>query len=121
MQMKDRQKSWKVAKEALSKLLFHVQELKAAIEKQKVKWDVVQDNNFNVKGANITYSESSPMGDAIKASETKTSELLVALKHFKFEEFQTSKKADKQKIYVMHLKSELSKVKLNTCFPWKSL
>jgi hypothetical protein len=32
MQMEDRQKIWKVAKEALSKLLFHIQELRAAIE-----------------------------------------------------------------------------------------
>jgi hypothetical protein len=95
--MEDRQKSWKVAKEALSKLLFHVQELKVAIEKQKVEWDVVQDNNFNVKGANVTHSKSGPTRDVVKALETKTFELLVALKKFKSEEFQTSKKANMQK------------------------
>ncbi len=32
-QMEDKQKSQKVVNEALSKLLYHVQELKAAIEK----------------------------------------------------------------------------------------
>ncbi len=69
--MKDRQKSWKVAKEALSKLLFHVQKLKAAIEKQKVEWDAVQNNNFNVKGANVTYSESAPMGMQLKLQKPK--------------------------------------------------
>jgi hypothetical protein len=31
--MEDRQKSWTVAKETLSKLLFHIEELKATIEK----------------------------------------------------------------------------------------
>jgi hypothetical protein len=30
--MEDRQKSWKVAKETLLKLLFHVQELRVTIE-----------------------------------------------------------------------------------------
>ncbi len=76
-----------MAKEALSKLLFHVQKLKAAIEKQKVEWDVVQDNNFNVEGANVAHSKSAPMGDAIRALKTKTSELLVTLKKFESEEF----------------------------------
>lgn len=95
--MEDRQKSWKVAKEALSKLLFHVQELKVTIEKQKVEWDTIQDNNFNVKGVNIAHSKSAPTRDVVKVSETKTSELLVALKNFESKEFQTSKKANMQK------------------------
>ncbi len=36
------------------------------------------------------------MGDALKASKTKTFELLVALKNLEFEELQTSKKTDRQ-------------------------
>jgi hypothetical protein len=73
--MEDRQKSWKVVKEALSKLVFHIQKLKVAIKKQKVEWDIIQYINFNVKGANVTHSESAPMGDALKVSKTKTFEL----------------------------------------------
>jgi hypothetical protein len=37
------------------------------------------------------------MGDALKASKTKTYELLVALKKLESKELQTSKKADMQK------------------------
>jgi hypothetical protein len=40
-QLEDRQKSWKVAKEALSKLLFRIQKLRVAIEKQKAEWDAI--------------------------------------------------------------------------------
>ncbi len=97
MQMEYRQKSWKVAKETLSKLLFRIQKLRGAIEKQKVEWDVVQNNSFNVKDVNVAHLEGAPTRDALRALETKTSELLVALKKFEYEELQTSKKANMQK------------------------
>lgn len=92
MQMEDRQKIWKVAKEALSKLLFHIQELRAAIENQKAKWDIVENNNFNVEGGNLAHSKGAPMGDALKASKTKPFEFLIALKYLESKELQISKK-----------------------------
>jgi hypothetical protein len=75
-----------VAKETLSKLLFRIQKLRGAIEKQKVEWDVVQNNSFNVKDVNVAHLEGAPTRDALRASETKTSELLVALNFFEYEE-----------------------------------
>lgn len=37
--MEDKQKNMRVAKDALSKLVLHLQKLKANIAKQEVKWD----------------------------------------------------------------------------------
>jgi hypothetical protein len=87
----------KVVKEALSKLLFRIQKLRVAIEKYKVEWDVIQYNSFDVKGANNAHLEGAPIGDALKPSKTKTSELLVALKKLESKELQTSKMANMQK------------------------
>ncbi len=70
----------------MSKLLFRIQKLRGAIEKQKVEWDVVQNNSFNVKDVNVAHLEGAPTRDALRALETKTSELLVALKKFEYEE-----------------------------------
>ncbi len=62
-------------KDALSKLLLHLQELKANIAKKKVEWDSLQDYNENA----IAPLEGASIGDAIKASKSKSSELITTL------------------------------------------
>jgi hypothetical protein len=63
--MEDRQKNVKVEKEALSKLSFYLQELRATIEKQKYEWDANQDNSFN-EGLDVAHSKGAFMGDAFR-------------------------------------------------------
>jgi hypothetical protein len=73
--IEDKQKDMKVAKDALSKLLLHLQKLKANIAKQEVQWDSLQDYNESA----ITPSKGVSIRDAIKASKSKNSELITTL------------------------------------------
>jgi len=73
--MEDKQKNMRVAKDALSKLVLHLQKLKANIAKQEVKWDSLQDYNESA----ITPSKGVSIGDAIKSSKSKNSELIITI------------------------------------------
>jgi len=44
------------------------------LRNKKVEWDVIQNNSF-IRGVNIAHLEGSLTKDALRASETKTSEL----------------------------------------------
>ncbi len=91
-----------VAKNALSKILTHLQMLRANIVKLKVEWDAIQNNNLS-EGA-LTFLEGAhPEGaltrGALKVfemSKNRAFELLVTLKVLEFDEFQISKKVDVQ-------------------------
>lgn len=69
MHMEDRQKNVRVAKDALSRLLLHLRELRANIAKQKAEWDSLQDYNESA----IAPLDGASIRDAIKASKSKNS------------------------------------------------
>lgn len=71
MQMEDRQKSWKVAKEALSKLLFHVQELKAAIENKKSNGMLSKTTTSMSKVQTLHIQKVHPRGMQLKLQKPK--------------------------------------------------
>ncbi len=85
-----------MAKDSLSKLLLHLQDLKANIEKQKAEWDSIQDGYFNdvvLAPLEVTLTEDAHL----TSFKTKTSKVFTTLKNLESEEFQITKKVETQR------------------------